>query len=39
VPVQLELLFDAAKGSLAFRYFSTAGTHASGRVSFMESPC
>ncbi|WP_137174326.1 AMP-binding protein [Massilia sp. HP4] len=31
-PVQLELLHDAAKGSLNFRYFSDAGAHASGRI-------
>lgn len=31
-PVQLELVHDAAKGSLNFRYFSEAGAHASGRV-------
>ncbi|WP_229507649.1 hypothetical protein [Massilia sp. Dwa41.01b] len=31
-PVQLELVFDAAKGSLNFRYFSDAGAHASGRI-------
>jgi len=32
--VQLELLHDAQKGSLAFRMFSAAGQHASGRVTF-----
>lgn len=32
VPVQLELAWDAAKGSLNFRYFSEAGAHASGRI-------
>jgi acyl-coenzyme A synthetase/AMP-(fatty) acid ligase len=31
-PVQLELLHDAVKGSLQFRYVSEAGQHASGRV-------
>jgi acyl-CoA synthetase (AMP-forming)/AMP-acid ligase II len=31
-PVQLELLHDAAKGQLQFRYFSDAGAHASGRI-------
>ncbi len=31
-PVQLELVHDAAKGSLNFRYFSEAGAHASGRI-------
>jgi 3-hydroxymyristoyl/3-hydroxydecanoyl-(acyl carrier protein) dehydratase len=31
-PVQLELLHDAVKGSLQFRYTSEAGQHASGRV-------
>ena len=31
-PVQLELVHDAAKGSLNFRYFSDAGAHASGRI-------
>jgi acyl-CoA synthetase (AMP-forming)/AMP-acid ligase II len=31
-PVQLELLHDAAKNSLHFRYVSEAGQHASGRV-------
>ena len=31
--VQLELLYDAAKGSLQFRYTSDAGAHASGRIS------
>ncbi|WP_322399994.1 AMP-binding protein [Massilia luteola] len=31
-PVRLELSRDAAKGSLAFRYFSAAGAHASGRI-------
>ena len=33
-PVQLELAWDAAKGSLQFRYFSEAGAHASGRILF-----
>jgi hypothetical protein len=33
-PVRLELSRDAAKGSLAFRYFSEAGAHASGRILF-----
>jgi acyl-CoA synthetase (AMP-forming)/AMP-acid ligase II/3-hydroxymyristoyl/3-hydroxydecanoyl-(acyl carrier protein) dehydratase len=33
-PLNLELLFDAAKGALSFRYFSGAGNHASGRVLF-----
>jgi acyl-coenzyme A synthetase/AMP-(fatty) acid ligase/3-hydroxymyristoyl/3-hydroxydecanoyl-(acyl carrier protein) dehydratase len=31
-PVRLELLHDAAKGSLQFSYTSEAGQHASGRV-------
>ncbi|MHA4867074.1 AMP-binding protein [Duganella sp. PWIR1] len=31
-PVQLELVHDAAKGGLNFRYMSDAGQHASGRV-------
>jgi len=31
-PVQLELVHDAVKGSLNFRYFSDAGAHASGRI-------
>jgi acyl-coenzyme A synthetase/AMP-(fatty) acid ligase/3-hydroxymyristoyl/3-hydroxydecanoyl-(acyl carrier protein) dehydratase len=31
-PIQLELVHDAAKGSLQFRYVSEAGQHASGRV-------
>jgi len=31
-PVQLELVHDAVKGSLNFRYFSDAGPHASGRI-------
>ncbi|WP_332853716.1 AMP-binding protein [Duganella sp. S19_KUP01_CR8] len=31
-PVQLELLHDAAKSCLQFRYVSDAGQHASGRV-------
>src|SRR5471030_2773763 len=33
-PVQLELLHDAQKGSLQFRYVSESGQHASGRVIF-----
>jgi acyl-CoA synthetase (AMP-forming)/AMP-acid ligase II/3-hydroxymyristoyl/3-hydroxydecanoyl-(acyl carrier protein) dehydratase len=33
-PVQLELVHDAVKGSLNFRYTSTGGQHASGRVMF-----
>jgi len=33
-PVQLELLHDAHKGSLQFRYVSASGQHASGRVMF-----
>lgn len=32
--VQLELLHDAQKGSVQFRYLSTAGQHASGRITF-----
>jgi acyl-coenzyme A synthetase/AMP-(fatty) acid ligase len=36
-PVQLELVHDAAKGGLNFRYMSDAGQHASGRVQ-MEDP-
>ena len=31
-PVQLELVHDAAKAQLHFRYFSDAGAHASGRI-------
>jgi len=31
-PVRLELVHDAAKGSLNFRYYSDAGAHASGRI-------
>jgi acyl-coenzyme A synthetase/AMP-(fatty) acid ligase len=31
-PIQLELLHDAVKDSLQFRYVSEAGQHASGRV-------
>jgi acyl-CoA synthetase (AMP-forming)/AMP-acid ligase II/3-hydroxymyristoyl/3-hydroxydecanoyl-(acyl carrier protein) dehydratase len=33
-PVRLELVHDEAKGSLNFRYFSSAGQHASGRIIF-----
>jgi acyl-coenzyme A synthetase/AMP-(fatty) acid ligase len=33
-PIQLELVHDAAKGNLQFRYSSEAGQHASGRVVF-----
>src|SRR5471030_679961 len=33
-PVQLELLHDAQKGNLQFRYVSESGQHASGRVMF-----
>lgn len=33
-PLQLELVHDAAKGQLQFRYFSSAGSHASGRILF-----
>ena len=33
-PVHLELVQDAAKGSLNFRYFSAAGQHAGGRILF-----
>ncbi|EGF32059.1 hypothetical protein IMCC9480_3011 [Oxalobacteraceae bacterium IMCC9480] len=33
-PFTLELLHDVHKGSLAFRYFSAHGQHASGRVLF-----
>jgi acyl-coenzyme A synthetase/AMP-(fatty) acid ligase/3-hydroxymyristoyl/3-hydroxydecanoyl-(acyl carrier protein) dehydratase len=33
-PFSLELQHDMAKGSVAFKYFSTAGTHASGRLMF-----
>jgi acyl-coenzyme A synthetase/AMP-(fatty) acid ligase len=32
MPIQLELLHDAMKNILQFRYFSEAGQHASGRV-------
>jgi 3-hydroxymyristoyl/3-hydroxydecanoyl-(acyl carrier protein) dehydratase len=39
-PVRLELSRDAARGSLAFRYFSEAGAHASGRILFEpDHPC
>jgi len=31
-PVSLELVHDAAKDQLHFRYFSAAGAHASGRI-------
>ena len=31
-PVRLELVHDAAKAQLHFRYFSDAGAHASGRI-------
>ncbi|USX28505.1 AMP-binding protein [Oxalobacteraceae bacterium OTU3CINTB1] len=31
-PVRLELLYDAVKGNLQFRYASDAGQHSSGRV-------
>jgi acyl-coenzyme A synthetase/AMP-(fatty) acid ligase len=37
-PVRLELSRDAAKGSLAFRYFSEAGAHASGRILYEPDP-
>lgn len=37
-PLQLELLHDAVKGSLQFRYFSTMGAHASGRILFGADP-
>ena len=37
-PVQLELVRDAAKGILHFRYFSEAGAHASGRILFGADP-
>lgn len=33
-PVTLELLHDAVKSSINFRYFSRAGQHASGRIMF-----
>ncbi|WP_317202888.1 AMP-binding protein [Janthinobacterium sp.] len=33
-PLRLELLHDAAKGSLTFRYLSDSGQHASGRILF-----
>lgn len=36
-PVTLELVHDAQKGSLNFRYFSASGQHASGRILFVES--
>ncbi|NML59987.1 AMP-binding protein [Massilia sp. RP-1-19] len=42
VPVSLELVHDAGKDSLTFRYFSAAGQHAGGRIAFgpiEESPC
>ncbi len=34
MPAQLELVHDAQKGSLNFRYLSCAGQHASGRIQF-----
>ncbi len=34
VPVRLELVHDIAKGSLGFRFFSGAGSHAGGRILF-----
>ena len=34
-PVMLELLHDASKDSLQFRYFSDAGQHAGGRILFV----
>jgi acyl-CoA synthetase (AMP-forming)/AMP-acid ligase II/3-hydroxymyristoyl/3-hydroxydecanoyl-(acyl carrier protein) dehydratase len=33
-PVLLELLHDSAKSSLAFRFYSDAGSHAGGRILF-----
>ncbi len=33
-PLQLELVHDAHKESLSFRYFSSAGQHSSGRILF-----
>jgi 3-hydroxymyristoyl/3-hydroxydecanoyl-(acyl carrier protein) dehydratase len=37
-PVTLELLHDAEKGSLNFRYFSPNAQHASGRILFRNDP-
>lgn len=34
MPFSLEMLHDPAKGSVVFRYFSTEGSHASGRLMF-----
>ncbi|MFZ6751419.1 AMP-binding protein [Undibacterium sp. Ren11W] len=34
MPVTLELIFDAQKNSLNFRYFSAAHAHSSGRILF-----
>ena len=34
VPVFLELVHDASKHALQFRYFSDAGPHAGGRILF-----
>lgn len=34
MPVMLELNHDPARGSLAFRYYSGAGQHATGRIDF-----
>jgi hypothetical protein len=37
-PVRLELTRDVARGGLAFRYFSEAGAHASGRILYGPDP-
>jgi 3-hydroxymyristoyl/3-hydroxydecanoyl-(acyl carrier protein) dehydratase len=37
-PVRLELVRDAVKNTLQFRYFSDAGAHASGRILFQDHP-
>lgn len=34
LPLFLELVFDSAKGSVQFRYFSDTGPHAGGRILF-----
>ncbi|MES2048370.1 MAG: AMP-binding protein [Pseudomonadota bacterium] len=33
--LSLELMYDSAKGSLSFRYYSPAGQHSSGRIIFV----
>ncbi len=34
MPFSLEILHDPSKNSVAFRYYSADGTHASGRLLF-----